>query len=253
MSDRLTTKKTNTIHEIEAAGLKPIVLVIAKGLTEQQALLVEKTLLWSIPGLTNAAPGHFNENFRPKYTLHRHLPGFDFSNQIYYFNACPGQHRLWHENVQYGYVSAGQGKKFRNAISHLHTDDLIVARADGPGYVGLGRVVSEPVPMREFRVPSCAKDRAARGKLLARLGLKANITDNLHDNEMCEWAAGIDWLKTTDRKKGYWAPKSGLYAPRGVTCHSLDRQPKTVKFVERAFDVEFEKLATLRFAAAANR
>jgi uncharacterized protein len=24
MSDRLTTKKTNTIHEIEAAGLKPI-------------------------------------------------------------------------------------------------------------------------------------------------------------------------------------------------------------------------------------
>lgn len=248
LSDRMETKKTNTIREIEAAGLKPIVRVIAKGLTEEQALLVEKTLLWSTPGLTNAASGYFSENFRPKNTLHRHLLGFDFSNQIYYFNACPGQHRLWHENVQYGYVSAGQGKRFRCAICRLHTGDLIVARADGRGYVGIGRVVSEPVPMREFRVPSCAKDKAARGKLLVRLGLEANITDNLDDDDKCEWATGVDWLKTTDRKKGHWTPKSGLYAPRGVTCHSLARQPKTVTFIERAFDVAFENLAALRFA-----
>ncbi len=250
-SDPQDTKKTATIRAIRATGLEPTIRVIANRLTEEQAFLVEKTLLWSTRGLTNVASGNFKENFRPDNTLHRPLLGFDFSNHIYYFNACPGPHRLWHENVQYGYVSAGQGKRFRNAICHLHRGDLIVARADGPGYVGLGRVVSEPLPIREFKVPSCAKDRAARGKPLARLGLKANITANLDDDEMCEWAAGIDWLKTTDRKKGHWAPKSGLYAPRGVTCHSLDRQPKTVKFIEHVFDVQLEKLATFRLAAAA--
>jgi len=51
-SDQQDTKKTATIRAIKAAEQGPIIRVIAKGLTKEQALLVEKTLLWSTRGLT---------------------------------------------------------------------------------------------------------------------------------------------------------------------------------------------------------
>jgi len=249
-SDPQDTKKTATIRAIRATGLEPTIRVIANHLTEEQAFLVEKTLLWSTRGLTNMAPGNFKENFRPNNTLHRALPGFDFSNEIYYFNVGHGQHRLWEENVQYGYVSAGQGKQYRDAIRRLHTGDLIVARVNGPGYVGVGRVVAEPVPARSFLVPSCAAYKAARGKPLVQLGLKADIKDNIDDDLKCEWMAGVEWLITTTREKAHWRAKFGLYAPRGVTCGSLGKQPKTLKYIEQVFDLNFEDLMPLRYAAA---
>ena len=93
-SDPQDTRKTATIRSIKAAGLEPTIRVIAKGLTKEEARLVEKTLLWSTRGLTNTASGYFKKNFRPKDTLHRTLPDFDFSNQIYYFNVGHGEHRL---------------------------------------------------------------------------------------------------------------------------------------------------------------
>jgi hypothetical protein len=250
-SDPQDTKKTATIRAIKAAGLKPTIRVIAKGLTEEQAFLVEKTLLWSTRGLSNVAQGNFKENFRPDNTLHRALPGFDFSNQIYYFNIGHGTHRLWEENVQYGYVSAGQDKKYSDAIRHLHTGDLIVARVNGTGYVGVGRVVSEPVPARSFLVPVCATNKSARGKPLVQLGLKAKIRDNIDDELKCEWMAGVEWLKTTTREKPHWKANFGLYAPRGVTCGSLANQPKTIKYIEQVFGLSFEELASLRHSAAA--
>jgi hypothetical protein len=247
--DPQDTKKTATIRAIKTAGLEPTIRVIAKGLTEEQAFLVEKTLIWGTRGLSNTAPGNFKKNFRPDNTLHRTLPDFDFSNQIYYFNVCPGPHRSWEDNLRYGYVSAGQGKKYRDAIRSLHTGDLIVAKGKKPGYVGVGRVVSEPVPARSFLVPACATDSAARGKPLVQLSLKANVKNNIDDDLKCEWTAGVEWLKTTT--KAHWKPKFGLYAPRGVTCHSLANQPKTIKYIEHVFGVRFEELAPLRYAAAA--
>lgn len=249
-SDPQDTKKTATIRAIRAAGLEPTIRVIANRLTEEQAFLVEKTLLWNTRGLTNIAPGNFKENFRPDSTLHLALPGFDFSNEIYYFNVGHGPHRLWEENVQYGYVSAGQGKQYKDAIRRLHSGDLVVARVNGPGYVGVGRVVSEPVPVRSFLVPSCAAYKAARGKPLVQLGLKANIKDNIDDDLKCEWAAGVEWLITTTREKAHWRAKSGLYAPRGVTCSPLGKQPKTLKYIEQVFDLKFEDLMPLRYAGA---
>lgn len=43
--DKGHSEKAQKIREIERAGLKPIIRVIAKGLTEKEAFLVEKTLL----------------------------------------------------------------------------------------------------------------------------------------------------------------------------------------------------------------
>jgi hypothetical protein len=62
-----------------------IIRVIAFDLSEHDALLVEKTLLWKLGGqLTNVSSGHYSENFRPHNTLHLELSGFDYKSGIYY-------------------------------------------------------------------------------------------------------------------------------------------------------------------------
>ena len=71
LSDSSDSEKTKRIAAIHKAGLEPIIRVIARNLSEHDALLVEKTLLWKLGrGLTNVSSGHYSENFRPHNTIH---------------------------------------------------------------------------------------------------------------------------------------------------------------------------------------
>jgi len=91
LQDESDTEKTRRIKAIQDQGLKPIIRVIASRLSEHDALLVEKTLLWRLGKvLTNVATGHYSENFRPHDTLHIDLSGFDFQNGIYCYNIGEG-------------------------------------------------------------------------------------------------------------------------------------------------------------------
>lgn len=236
-------EKTNRINEIRKAGEEPIIRVVAKGLTEEQALLVEKTLIWNSRGLSNVATGHFKDKFRPLNTLHRRLPDFDYPNQIQYFNVGDGKHRCWEDNVRYCYLGAGQGKAFRDAIRGLHPGDIVVARLNGVGYVGIGRVMSEATAARNFRVPKFAVNEIDRGKLLIELGLRTAIADNLGDDIECEYMVAVKWIKTVARSTKYWEKNANLFAQRGTTRASLANQKKTIQFVEHCFGVNLEKLA----------
>src|SRR5882672_7639732 len=60
------TEKERRLHGIQQAGLKPLVRVIAANLTDDQALRVEKSLIWRTgESLTNVSGGHYADNFRP--------------------------------------------------------------------------------------------------------------------------------------------------------------------------------------------
>lgn len=235
--------KTARIKQIQKEGQTPIVRVVATGLTEEQALLVEKTLIWHSRGLTNIATGHFSDNFRPANTLHRKLPGFDYPNQVHYFNVGDGEHRSWEDNVKYCYLGAGQAKAFRDAIRRLHPGDIVVARLNKAGYVGVGRVMSEATPARDFRVPEFAKN--ACGKLLIDI-VQTAVKDNLDDDIRCEYMIAVKWIKSVTRDGAFWKRNAGLFAQRGTTQASLGKQPKTIAFVERHFDINIEQLANDR-------
>ena len=241
--DTAEGEKTAKISEIRKEGLEPIIRVVAKGLTEDQALLVEKTLIWHSRGLANVATGSFKSNFRPPNTLHRKLPDFDYPNQVQYFNVGDGKHRCWEDNVAFAYLGAGQGKAFRNAVRRLHPGDIVVARLNGVGYVGVGRVMSGATPARDFRVPRFAPDENARGKLLIDVGLRTAVADNLDDDDLCEYMVAVKWIKTVGRDTRYWKKNAGLFAQRGTTQASLVNQPRTIEFVRRCFGVNIEQLA----------
>ncbi len=173
LSDDKDSEKTKRINEIKNVGLEPIIKVIAKGLTEQDALLIEKTLIWKLgKNLTNKSSGFFADMFRPHNTFHQELSGFDFKNGIYYVNVGEGPHRCWWDCMEFGFLSAGQDKKWSTPLTKLEPDDIVVAYLKKHGYVGIGKVKEKAIPVKNFKI---------EGK-----SLKVSILNDPHISENCD-------------------------------------------------------------------
>ncbi|MAA75592.1 MAG: hypothetical protein CMN28_12905 [Salinisphaeraceae bacterium] len=230
-SDSEKSKRINAIHK---AGLKPIVRVIARNLSEHDALLVEKTLLWKLGRqLTNISSGHYSQNFRRHNTLHAELSGFDFEKGIYYYNVGDGPTRCWEDYVQFGFISAGQATRFRDAMLGFQPGDIVAAYLKRHGFVGIGRIKQRAKPVREVTINGLPLLKHE----LSRPGLASNVDSN----ETCEYVAITEWIKTVNRSEAKWKPKSGLYTTTHVRA-SLDSQPKTIEFLESEFGIDLKAL-----------
>jgi hypothetical protein len=224
--------KSRRINEIKREGLTPIIRVIARGLTEAEALLVEKTLLWKLGKLTtNIATGHFADKFRPPNTLHKNLSGFDYQNGIYYYNIGEGEHRNWDDYVKFGFISAGQGSRWRDAMLGFNPGDVFAAYLKGHGFVGVGRITAKAAMVREVLI---------EGQPFLSLPLLCTLMgDNSLDPKRSEYVCLVDWIKTVSRDQAKWRPK--LYTTPLVRA-SLDGQPETMKFLEAEFELSLREL-----------
>ena len=104
-----------------------------------------------------------------------------------------GPHRSWDDCKRYGYISAGGSQKSIDKIRRLTTGVPIFAYMKGKGYVGVGRVRAEAVPLKEFTVDN---------KPLLEMDLvhEPNF-EVIHDLDRTEWCVAIEWAKTLDRDK----------------------------------------------------
>lgn len=235
LKDDSDSEKTRRIRAIRSEGLEPIIKVIARGLSQHEALLVEKTLLWKLgKNLTNISSGHYSENFRPHDSMHLDLPGFDFSNGIYYYNIGEGIHRNWDDYRRYSFISAGQGKQWADSIKSFSKGDVIAAYLKRRGFVGIGIVTEEAQPIRLVNINGVP--------LLSLEKVAPRMDDNVASDDLCEWAAKVVWKVAVDRSKAKWQPKSGLFTTQLVKA-SLVNQPKTIKYLEAEFGVDLRKLA----------
>jgi hypothetical protein len=233
LKDNSDSEKSKRIKAILKAGLNPIIKVIAKELTEREAFLIEKTLIWKLgKNLTNQSSGHFAEKFRPHDTMHLDLAHFDFKNGLYYVNVGEGDHRHWDDCRKYGFLSAGQDRKYSDPIRTLMQGDIVAAYLKGKGYVGIGRVKEQAVRLNDFKID---------GKLLNTLDLKTlDIYDNC-ENENSEFPIKIEWIKSVDRKDGKWKSNNGLFSSQLIKA-SLQGQPKTISFLEKEFEISFNEI-----------
>jgi len=233
LKDDSDSEKAKRIKAIQKEGREPIIKVIAKKLTEREAFLIEKTLIWKLGrNLTNQSSGHFADKFRPHDTFHQELSGFDFKNGLYYINVGEGEHRCWADCKEFGFLSAGQRKKVSDPIRTLEPGDIVVAYLKKHGYVGIGRVVEKAVKVNDFKV---------KGVELRKLKLRVpNIFDN-YDNEKSEYPVKIDWIRTVDSNQAKWKRKAGLYTSQLIKA-SLQAQRTTREFLERGFDIDFKDL-----------
>ena len=227
------TDKSRRISEIKKASLKPIIRVIARDLSANDALLVEKTLLWKLgKQLTNISSGHYADKFRPHDTMHKEISGFDFKSGIYYFNVGDGAHRKWEDKQKFSFISAGQGPRWRDAICGFREGDIFAAYLKRRGFVGIGRIVERAKQIRDVKI---------KNKPLLNCDLACQLmSDNVESDDLCEYVALVEWKSTVGRKNAKWQP--GLYTTTHVRA-SLDGQPETVKFLESQFKLNLRDLA----------
>jgi hypothetical protein len=234
------SEKVKRIKEIKRGGLEPIIKVVASHLTEGEAFLVEKTLIWKLGRtLTNVSPGYFDDKFRPHNTLHLELKGFDYDNGIYLLNVGEGEHRSWIDCRKYGFMSAGQGKRWRRLMEEFRPGDIIAAywskKGYQGGYVGVGVVQTTAVPVNEFIVD---------GNLLHSLPLvQLNIFDNCDNPDKSEWVIAVKWKATVAVENRKWRSKAGLFSTPSTKA-SLERQSVTLQFLEAEFCFKFAELRT---------
>lgn len=230
------TEKVKRITAIKKEGLEPIIKVIAANLSKREALLIEKTLIWKLGRtLTNISSGNYSEKFRPHNTFHLSLAHFDYQNGIYFVNVGErGGHRLWIDCKKYGFISAGQGRKYSDQIKTLNDGDVIVAYISKKGYVGIGIVIAKAIRSREFRIGD---------KLLSDVkDLKCkNILDNSNSIEKSEYLVKVDWKYMVEKEKAKWEKKEKLFFTRLVKA-SMDKQTKTLRFLEKEFKMKFNDL-----------
>ena len=230
LEEKETGAKAKRIREIKREGLEPTIRVLARGLTEEQALLIETTLIWQTKGfLTNQASGHYINKFRPPRTLYKEIVGFDYDHRLWFFNVGDGPHRRWKDNIKYGYVGAGQRAVFRDAVEGLSRGDVIAAYMGKRGYVGIGKVTGEARPAKDFRI----KDGT---RLIDKADVAPKIKENLESLDDCEWMAPVRWIANVRAEDAHFKKNAGLFAPRSVRA-SLAHQPDTIKFLESKFKI----------------
>lgn len=232
--DTSDSEKARRIAAIHKTGLKPIIRVIARDLSEHDALLVEKTLLWKLGRqLTNVSSGHYAENFRPHNTMHLALSGFDYQSGVYYYNVGEGFHRNWDDYKAFGFISAGQGIRWRDAMLGFEKGDVVAAYLKNHGFVGVGILTDRAKPIREVTI---------KGKPLLSHNLRCQrMADHAESDDLCEYVAPTKWVSAVEREQAKWKTKVGLYTTTHVRA-SLDGQPKTIAFLEREFGVNVRAL-----------
>ena len=229
LSDESDSEKAIRIKAIHKAGLTPIIKVISTNLTENEAFLIEKTLIWKLGRtLTNVSGGHFADKFRPHDTLHEDLAGFDYKNGVYYINVGEGNHRCWEDCMQFGFLSAGQHKKYSDPIRTLEPGDIVIAYLKGCGFVGVGKVKEKAIRISDFR---------HNGKSLNEFPLKIKNIFNNSGNEKSEFILKVTWLKAFERKDAKWVKKSDLFTTRQIKA-SLQSQKKTLDFINKEFEMD---------------
>ena len=239
--DKSDSEKVKRIEEIKKDACKPIIRVIARNLSEDEAFLVEKTLLWKLGRqLTNISSGQFSEKFRPKNTLHMELSGFDYQSGVYYYNVGECAKRNWNDYKKFGFISGGGEKPlWREDMQSFNKGDIVVAYLKKYGFVGVGVVAETARPIREVIVD---------GNPLLSLPLECSgMSINADSDELCEYVAKVKWFAAVDREAAKWKSKSNLYTTTHVRA-SLDSQPETIAFIETEFNLMLRDLLPFRYA-----
>ena len=233
LSDTSDSEKTKIIKAIKKEGLEPIIKVIAKGLTEKEAFLIEKTLIWKLgKNLANISSGHFADKFRPHNTLHLNLNGFDFENGIFYVNVGEGDTRCWEDCRNFDFLAAGQAPKWSDPLRTLNPGDIVVAYLKLKGYVGIGRVLKKATCILNFKF---------EGKSLKNQNLKQPTIFQNANNENSEYLLKVEWIKSVPSNQAKWTPRAGLFTSQLIKA-SLEKQIATIKFLEEEFEVNFLRL-----------
>lgn len=152
-------------------------------------------------------------SLRPVAAAHTSTVQLLAEDEVFFVNVGEGPHRCWADCAKYGFVSAGQGRRFSDDLVDLYEGAEIYAYLVGCGYVGHGIVTGARRMVKDHVV-------AELGTHLLDLPLQCpNIQEHCDDPEKSEWIVPIKWISL--RSPEYGVLRSG--ARRGhVACRLHD-------------------------------
>ncbi|TQC44815.1 DUF91 domain-containing protein [Rhodococcus sp. WS4] len=139
-------------------------------------------------------------------------------------------HRNWDDMRRYGFVSAGQGARYRNFMHKLAEGSRVWAYVTGSGYVGVGEVTATAVGVNDFDVD-------LDGRMVPILDAPHSaekLEDNADDPERCEYFTRVRWIDTRPRDRAVWA--KGMFANPNVVTKL--RHPFTLEHLTSVFALD---------------
>lgn len=130
----------------------------------------------------------------------------------YYVSFGEGPTRHWGDAIKYGFISAGGAKWFSNTLFQLHPGARIFVLIPKEGYVGVGIVKEDVVPVKDFLV-----DVDGVPTPILDLPFQApEMGKHADDMERSEYLVRVQWIKTLPTNQGVW--EKGMFANQNSAC-----------------------------------
>jgi hypothetical protein len=153
----------------------------------------------------------------------------DWNGEYYVSFGNNEDHRAWSDAVKYGFISGGFGTWYTNTLSLLSVGDRIWVNVPGEGYVGVGKVTEERVPVDEFMVIDEDGKKTPIWKLK---NCTARMPKASTDPEQAEYLVRVKWIKTLTldnaiKEKGFFGNQNTVARPRSAKWkYTVDRLKK---------------------------
>lgn len=140
-----------------------------------------------------------------------------WNGQDFYVSFGEGGRRNWDDAVKYGFVSGGGGRWYSRTLEQLFPGARVFVNIPGTGYVGVGKVTEEVVPVNDFMVdingnPTPILDAPLQAKEMDR---------GVGDLEKSEYLVRVEWIKILPREQAY--KEKGLFGNQNTVTKLRNR------------------------------
>ncbi|WP_008315818.1 endonuclease NucS domain-containing protein [Leptolyngbya sp. PCC 6406] len=135
-----------------------------------------------------------------------------WNGRDFYVSLGDGEHRSWNDCQKYGFVSGGGGKWYSQTLKLLFPGSRVFVNIPKAGYVGIGLVKDNVVPVKDFKV--LLEDQEV--PILSAPLAAPNMGENSDNLDLCEYVVRVEWLKTIPKNTAYW--EKGLFAIQHTAC-----------------------------------
>ncbi len=155
-------------------------------------------------------------------------------NGEFYVNFGECDWRNWEDARRFGFVSAGYGPKFRDAMQRLEPGNRVWVNAPQKGYVGAGIVEDAAVPVKEFMV----KNEKGEAVPLLQAGIACKgMGEHAADADLSEYVARVRWIKSVPLSQAVREP--GLFGNQNCVAEPRDAKwPYTIDRLKQHFGIK---------------
>lgn len=151
-----------------------------------------------------------------------------WNGRDFYVSFGEGSGRSWGDARRYGFISGGGGKWYSQTLRALFPNARVFVNLPGKGYVGVGVVKEEVVPVKDFVV----EVDGAKTPILDAPLEAPGMGENKDDLELCEYLVRVEWVRAVPQEEAYW--ETGLFALQHTACKM------TSKFTIERLTAHFE-------------